>query len=309
MSAPILVSGLDGRGLLLEAPLLLRDGHSIEERESVRALLEGVAETGSRLVVVGPRLADGHWIEAIRRIRSSPKTREVSILAIVPSAEPVEGDMEAIAAGANAVLRRPLEGQHLESWVAKLLAVPRRVEARIPVRGHVVGSERSPEAGHFFGLTRNLSIHGMLLASPVRLSGAQDLDLEFTVDESTARLQALGRIVRSASEVAWPYLGYGVEFLFTPPVTLDALSTLVAQMAVPPAQPLARSGIHSTLRRGPWVYELLAPVAHAAGWHVEIRRAPRDEWRAGAAGPFYVVEGSSPEAALQSAREFVHSFG
>jgi hypothetical protein len=80
-------------------------------------------------------------------------------------------------------------------------------------------------------------------------------------------------------------------------------------MAAPAAQPPTKTGIHSTLRRGPWVYELLTPVAHASGWHVEIRRAPRDEWRAGAAGPFYVVEGPSPDAALQSAREFIHSFG
>jgi len=216
--------------------------------------------------------------------------------------------MGAIAAGANAVLRRPLEESHLESWVAKLLAVPRRVEARIPVRGHVVGSERSPEAGHFFGLTRNVSVHGMLLASPVRLSGAQDLDLEFTVEESAARLQALGRVVRSASEVTWPYLGYGVEFLFTPPVTLDALGTLIARAATVAAQPAA-AGIHSTLRRGQWVYELLTPIALAAGWHVEIRRAPRDEWRAGTGGPFYVVEGASPEEALTRAREFIQSFG
>jgi CheY-like chemotaxis protein len=308
MPAPILVSGLDGRGLILEAPLLRRDGHNVEERASVRSLLEAIPETGCRLVVVGPRLADGHWVEAIRRIRSSPKTRGVSILAIVPSAEPVEGDMGAIAAGANAVLRRPLEEFHLESWVAKLLAVPRRVEARIPVRGHVVGSERSPEAGHFFGLTRNVSVHGMLLASPVRLSGAQDLDLEFTVEESAARLQALGRVVRSASEVTWPYLGYGVEFLFAPPVTLDALGTLIARAATVAAQPAA-AGIHCTLRRGQWVYELLTPIALAAGWHVEIRRAPRDEWRAGAAGPFYVVEGASPEEALTRAREFIQSFG
>jgi hypothetical protein len=42
---------------------------------------------------------------------------------------------------------------------------------------------------------------------------------------------------------------------------------------------------------------------------VEIRRAPREQWRAGAAGPFYVVEGDTPEATLGRAREFIHSFG
>ena len=115
------------------------------------------------------------------------------------------------------MLRRPLDRARLETWLAKLLIVPRRVDARIPVQGHVVGTPRSTEAVHFFGLTRNLSVNGMLLASPVPLPATPDLDLEFNIPGVIARLQALGRVVREAGEVEWPYLGYGVEFLFVPP--------------------------------------------------------------------------------------------
>jgi len=218
-------------------------------------------------------------------------------------------DAEALAleAGANAALRRPLDRARLETWLAKLLIVPRRVDARIPVQGHVVGTPRSTEAVHFFGLTRNLSVNGMLLASPVPLPFSPDLDLEFNIPGVIARLQALGRVVREAGEVEWPYLGYGVEFLFVPPDSQEALSMLVSgRLPLPPA-PAADSslGIHSTIRREDWVYEILEPVQHEATWQAEIRRAPRHSWRPGLTGPFYVVEGRSRESVLREAKAFL----
>src|SRR5207244_12320930 len=66
----------------------------------------------------------------------------------------------------------------------------------------------------------------------------------------------------------------------------------------PTALPDTTHGIHSTVRREAWVYEILEPVRRDETWHAEIRRAPREAWRPGEAGPFYVVEGASPEKAL-----------
>ena len=151
------------------------------------------------------------------------------------------------------------------------------MDARIPVQGQVVGTPRSTEAVHFFGLTRNLSVNGMLLASPVRLPATPDLDLEFNIPGVIARLQALGRVVREAGEVDWPYLGYGVEFLFVPPDSQEALAMLVGgSLPLPPPPPADLAlGIHSTLRRQDWVYEILEPVRQESGWQAEIRRAPR----------------------------------
>jgi len=63
------------------------------------------------------------------------------------------------------------------------------------------------------------------------------------------------------------------------------------------------------VRRGEWVYEVLSPQAVAEGWQAEIRRAPRDLWRPGIAGPFYVVSGASAEEALQAARAFIERHG
>lgn len=307
MGPPLLVSGLDVRSLLLEAPLLRRDRHAIEERASGRELVESIALLSPRLVVLGPRLPDLSLDALVRRIRSSPTTRQVSVLVLLPRAEGQEAEASLARAGANAVLRRPLDPARLEGWIAKLMAVPRRIQARLPVEAEVVGTPQGSAGGHFFGQTRNVSVAGMLLASPVRLSDAPELELEFELPGSPGRLRALGRVVREAPEVGWPYLGYGVEFFFLPPETQDAVAEAVARVSegVPAGEP----PIHSTLRREGWVYEIREPRRRGEGWQAEIRRAAQETWRPGEAGPFYVVDGASREQTLDRAREFVRLRG
>lgn len=304
MPSRLLVAGLDARSLILEAPLLQRERHIVEERNSARDLLQDLAASGARLLVLGSRLPDLSVPETIRRVRSSSAIRHVSVLVLVTAQEPREIEKMCLTAGANAVLRRPLDRFTLEAWIAKLLLVPQRVEARIPVEGQVVGTPHGAESVHFFGLTRNVSANGMLLASPIRLLGAPDLDLEFHLSEVPLRLQALGRVVREAPEIPWPHLGYGIEFLVVSPETQDALVRLIDERA----EPVLRKttfGIYSTLAREEWVYEILEPLPYEGTWEAEIRRAPRRSWRPGSAGPFYVVEGRSREGALHAARDFV----
>jgi CheY-like chemotaxis protein len=307
MAASVLVAGLDGRSLALEAPVLQRERHAILEVESGRALVEEIVRHDARLLVLGPRMPDLDLPEAIRRVRASALARHVSILALLPAGEPPSLETEATTAGANAVMRRPLDPAQLEAWIAKLIAVARRVETRVPVQGRVVGTPRDREDAHFYGLSRNLSVTGMLLASPVRLAEGPDLELVFDLPGGAPGLQALGRVVRQAVEVGWPYVGYGVEFLYLPALSFEAIVDLVARGGHPSLVPVpdATHGIHSTVRREAWVYEILEPVRHDETWHAEIRRAPREAWRPGEAGPFYVVEGPSREKALREAREFL----
>jgi CheY-like chemotaxis protein len=307
MRAEVLVAGLDVRSLLLEAPLLLREGHAWEQQESARDLLRVLAESDVRLLVLGPRLPDLSLAETVRRIRSSPTRREVSILALLPALEPPDLESRLSEAGVNAALRRPLDRLRLEFWLSRLLAIPRRVEARLPVEGQVLA--RSPDLGkRFHGVVRNVSVHGMLLASPLRLAEGADVELQFALP-GPVRLQALGRVVREASEVGWPYIGYGIEFLFVPPECQEGIARLVSRQAAVPAYADRRgeAAIHSTVRRDEWIYEILQPVQAGPGWQVEIHREARDQWRPGTGGPFYVVEGKTPEEALHAARDFLRT--
>jgi CheY-like chemotaxis protein len=310
MNSRIVAAGLDARELRLEARFLEREPELVCEARSAGAVLDLVARDEADLVVLGPVLPDLPLAEAVRRIRGEPSGRHISILALIPASEPPGIEGTVLGAGANAALRRPLDRFVLESWVAKLLDVPRRILVRVPVHVQVVGSRKSSPGEHFYGLSRNLSLHGMLLASPVRIE-AEDVDLEIDLPEPEGRFRILGRVVREAPEVGWPYVGYGVEFIFLPAAGQRAIERLIRRESSPePAKSLwAPGAIHSTLRRGDWIYEITEPARTDCGFLVEIRRAGREGWRPGRTSPFYVVQGDSAQAALEAARGFVRSHG
>jgi CheY-like chemotaxis protein len=310
MPGGVLAAGLDARELRLEVRFLQRDPALVTEALSAQDLLEAVTREGPSLVVLGTRLPDAPVDEVIRRIREGASGQRASILALIPASDPADTEGAVLSAGANAALRRPLEHFVLESWVAKLLDVPRRVLARIPVHVQVVGSRKSAPGEHFYGLSRNLSVHGMLLASPVRIE-AEDLDLEVDLPEPEGRIRVLGRIAREAPEVGWPYMGYGIEFLFLPEAGQRAIDRMVKrETPLEPARSLwAPEAIHSTLRRDEWIYEITEPARTESGFLVEVRRAARVGWRPGQASPFYVVQGESAREALDAARDFVRRHG
>jgi CheY-like chemotaxis protein len=289
---------------------LQRTPELVREVSSARELLQALAGHRAALVVLGPRLPDASMVDAVRQIREGPAGRRASILAVVPTSDPAGTEAAVLGAGANAALRRPLDRFVLESWVAKLLDVPRRVRARIPVHVQVVGSRKSAPGQHFYGLSRNLSVHGMLLASPVRIE-AEDLDLEIDLPEGEGRIRVLGRIAREAPEVGWPYVGYGIEFLFLPEAGQRTIDRMVRREAPPePAKSLwAPGAIRSTLRRDAWIYEVTEPARTESGFVVEIRRAPREGWRPGRSSPFFVVLEGSAREAVDAAREFVRRHG
>jgi hypothetical protein len=312
VSGRILAAGVDARELRLEVRFLQRTADLVQEVLSARELFDALTREGAVLVVLGPRLPDVPLVETIQRIREGAASRRVSILAMIPAGEPPGTEGVVLAAGANAALRRPLDRFVLESWVAKLVEVPNRVRTRIPVHVQVVGSRKGGGAGggHFYGLSRNLSVHGMLLASPVRID-AEDLDLEIDLPEAEGRVRVLGRIAREAPEVGWPYVGYGIEFLFLPEAAQRVIDRLVRREAPPepPRSLWAPGAIQSTVRKDEWIYEITEPARTESGFLVEIRRGGREGWRPGRASPFYVVEDQSPAAALEAAREFVKQHG
>jgi len=308
VAATVLVAGIDGTSLLEDSPILQRDTHTVAEAASARALLPLLAEGETRLVLLGAGLHDLTLQETLRRIRASPATRKVSLLVVLPETASADAAALLLKCGANAVLQQPLDRLRFDSWVTRLLVVPRRVELRVPIEGQVVGSPRDAEQGFFAGLTRNVSSNGLLLASPVALQVGAELDLEISLSKEQPRFRAVGRVVRRATEVAWPYLGFGIEYVFVPPDSQTALQQFLAAHAE--QRPAAPSpAIASTIRRGEWIYEVLVPTPAREGWQVEIRRGQREGWRAGAAGPYYVLGAKTPEAALAAARAFIERHG
>ena len=309
MAGRILTAGIDARELRLEVRFLQRAPDLLQEAASASELFEALARDSFSLVVLGS-LPDLPLAPTIQKIREGTGSRRVSILAMVSEAEAPDTEGVVLGAGANAALRRPLDRFVLESWVSKLVDVPNRVRARIPVHVQVVGSRHRGESEHFYGLSRNLSVHGMLLASPVRIE-AEDLDLEIDLPESDGRVRVLGRVARQAPEVGWPYFGYGIEFLYLPETAQRVIDRLVRREAPqePPRSLWTANAIHSTLRKDGWIYELSDPARTDCGFLVEIRRASHEDWRVGRGSPYYVVADRTPESALAAARGFVFRHG
>jgi hypothetical protein len=309
MDGTILAAGLDVRELRLEVRFLKRDPGLVQDAPTAEELFDALSRGPARLVVLGMNVPDLPLEDLIERIRRGPESSRVSILVLIPASEPPYAEGRVLGAGANAALRRPLDRFVLESWLAKLLDVPQRVQTRVPVHVQVVGTPRSAPNGHFYGLTRNVSVHGMLLASPVKID-TDDLDLEIDLPEPEGRVRVLGRVVREAPDVGWPYIGYGIEFLFLPEGGQRAIERMVERENPPDApRPLwAPGAIHSTVRLGDWIYELTDPLRYEGGFLVEIRRALRGDWRPGSS-PFYVVQGATAAAALEAARSFVQEHG
>ena len=175
-----------------------------------------------------------------------------------------------------------------------------------PRGGHAA---QTRTAGHFFGLTRNLSVNGMLLASPVR---ARRRARRRPRVQPARRRRALRRWAASCArrrevELALPGLRRRVPLRAArqprgaaraggPGGGLRAAAR--ARGRLPPRHPLDDPPRGLGLRdpgAGP----------HDRVWHAEIRRAPRRSWRPGAAGPFYVVEGRSRESELREAKAFL----
>jgi hypothetical protein len=307
MTGTILAAGVDGRELRLEVRFLQRQPELLREAGSAADVISAVECEPPGLVVLGGTLATPALVGSIRAKETG---RLLSLLAIVPLGEPPGTEGLLLEAGANAALRRPLDRFVLESWIAKLLDVPSRVLRRIPVHVQVVGSRRKESGEHFYALTRNLSVHGMLLASPVPIE-AEDLDLELDLPEPEGRMRVLGRIVRDAPEVGWPYIGYGIEFLFLPEDARQAIDRMVQRDAVPDSTRRLWSpgAIHSTLRRGDWIYEISEPARTDGGFLVEVRRGTRRDWRPGRSAPFHLVREDDAGAALASASAFVRRHG
>ena len=311
MSERILAAGVDARELRLEVRFLQREPDLVHEALSARELFDELSRDGARLVVLGPRLPDVPLAETIQKIREGSVSRRVSILVMIPASEPPGTEGVVLGAGANAALRRPLDRFVLESWVSKLVDVPNRVLARIPVHVQVVGSRHGVPGEHFYGLSRNLSVHGMLLASPVRIE-AQDLDLEIDLPEAEGRVRVLGRVAREAPEVGWPYVGYGIEFLFLPEAAQRVIDAHGEARGAPASRRAAcgRPG-RSTPRCAATTGSTRSPSRPAptpATWSRSA--APRARAGAPAArAPSTWSSDRSPDAALESARDFVRRHG
>jgi CheY-like chemotaxis protein len=154
-------------------------------------------------------------VELVERLRESPLTRTLSIVALAgSSADPREVPM--LKAGANAVMRLPPDA----GWDDRLLryvAVPTRKSTRFPVSFRLSAGPASVPAS---GL--NISTHGLLLETWAALELMQDVELLFRFGPDAPLMRARGRVVRRGAPRQ-----FGVEFTALDDLVREAIERFV----------------------------------------------------------------------------------
>jgi DNA-binding response OmpR family regulator len=138
-------------------------------------------------------------------IRTDASLKDVSIIMVCDDVE--RALAECRTTGANAVIPKPVDAIELFSRVSQLLMVQQRLAVRVPLRITVEG--RNSKAT-FVGLSRDLSVSGMLLESGRMLQQGERLECSFTV---SSRVVSVDCVVVRAQESPAGTFQYGVKFL------------------------------------------------------------------------------------------------
>ena len=173
------------------------------------AAMELARRTGPSLIVVDGFDPPGAT-DLIRRLRADSHTRPTAI-AVLSRSPSLADEASFRRAGANVVFAGVVHPELWDARLEELLNVPRRLEARIPVR-LATWSRATPEAPPLEGLTMNISINGILLQTPARLGVGTKIDLSFTLPERKDEVQVLGQIMRETAGGPERWLS-GVKFL------------------------------------------------------------------------------------------------
>jgi CheY-like chemotaxis protein len=277
----VFLLGVDRTRAKWDVSLLGPNVYQLQGQTAGHALLGLLNQRHGGLVVAGSAIPDLTLAETIRRIRAKPETRAVSILAVTSQ------DANELP-GANVVLPPTMGAATLEAWIAKLKAVPPRVKLYAEVRGDTI--DRRP----FRGVSRNISATGMRVVSADQVDEGHDLDLWLDLPGSNG-LEVLGRVVRHENGTPGVEGSYGIEFLYVPTQTQQAISRVLAGDGAPVR----------ILRGRTWICELLHPSPRGRHWEVEVRRAkgpeqPRER--------FLTVSGSGPDEALDKARDVARAW-
>lgn len=163
-----------------------------------------------------PKVRD--FLEAFRE---EPATRNGSI-AIVARGDIDPSELELLELGANAILRLPAD-PGWDDRLARLLKVPLRQEARLPVQ-MTVHTETAGQASITHAL--NLSVTGMLVESTAPLLLFQEISFRFKLPDGS-HVAGRGRAIRQAAPNQ-----YGVEFVKLEHESKDAIGDYVRSAAV-----------------------------------------------------------------------------
>ena len=226
MPRVLIISAADLRNDLGRT-VLWRSGIERAFAMDVEAGVAAAAALAPNLIVLDGGLPDPS--SSVHRLREEPATRPAAIAVV--SRDPFLTDAEELrASGANIVLPAQPNPLVWDGRLEELLSVPRRREARIPVRLET-WSRLADEGGVVEGSALNISVHGLLFECPHPLSVGTKLDLRFRLPGREDELQAIGEVVRQDDRPR-----SGIKFLVLRGDAREAIQSFVESGVATPAR-------------------------------------------------------------------------
>ena len=139
-------------------------------------------------------------------IRSDALLRNVSIVVICDATKGSPGQWR--EAGANAVIRMPVDTVQLFSKISELLVIPQRKDLRVSLR---VSVKSQIKKGSFLADSLNISISGMLLETDYLLQEGDRLNCTFNIAHNEIVAECM--VTRTEDAGRTGKRRYGVKFL------------------------------------------------------------------------------------------------
>ena len=197
------------RGLLND----LEGGNTIFKRSAITFIPAGSSEeilslhgvNRADLIITDAALPQMGGARLCSLIRSNAELKYVSIILICGETETSLSECQ--EAGANVVVRKPVDPGALFWKASELLVIPQRKDMRVLLRASIKSVKGETP---FFAQTQNISLSGMLLETKHLLKLGERMTCLFTIGHSEITVTCLvERVVETTSE----WHRYGVRFL------------------------------------------------------------------------------------------------
>jgi CheY-like chemotaxis protein len=194
MSLKIMVVDNQPAEMQLVRPLAAPLGHTVVTFDDSQEVGERAEKQRFDLVFVGMPRVDG--LDLVRRIRSSERNRETTIVMLSPTDDDIEGVRQAFGEGVDFVLGKPLTAPRLRAMLAAMDSAGwkgKRHTARLPLFTEV---QCTWDDRQVTLRSMNISESGVLLQPSVDPEIGAQVTLEFKIVEVRATMRVLARIVR-----------------------------------------------------------------------------------------------------------------
>jgi uncharacterized protein (TIGR02266 family) len=190
------------------------------------------------LIVTDLSMGEFDGDELCRRIRSHPDLRRTPVV-IVTSGLSGDEHERAVRAGADDVVKKPLNRLSLLQAVNRLLRHTLRGLTRVPLETDVRVQAGGTET---WAWSRNVSRGGIFIETDGELEPDTELALEFRVPDSKTWIHPTARVIWRRALTDGERAGIGLQFLKLEPGASGWLEEYVYELAPPPDADVPAAG-------------------------------------------------------------------